>query len=84
MQITGYNNLNKRLLAKPRFVFNHFEVIRGICTKTNLITSLRAYYEGLDAAKAAGYTLFDSTPTTFVIARASEEREVYQFMKRFR
>jgi len=77
MLISGYNFLNKRLLNKPKFVFNHFEVIKDICTKTNLITSLRSYYDGLDAAKAAGYTIFDSTPTTFVIARASEEREVY-------
>jgi len=77
MSISGYNSLNKRLTTKPKFVFNHFEVIRGICTKTNLITSLRSYYESLESAKSAGYSLFDSTPTTFVIARASEEREVY-------
>lgn len=84
MMITGYNQLDKRLISKPKFIFNHFEVIRGICTKTNLITSLRTYYENNEAAKVAGYTLFDSTPTTFVIARASEEREIYQFMQRFK
>ena len=71
-------------MKKPRFLFNHFEVINGICTKTNLITSLRAYYDSCEAAKASGYNIFDSTPTTFVIARASEEREIYQFMKRYK
>ena len=26
------------------FVFNHFENIRGLCTKTGLIRSLKKYY----------------------------------------
>jgi hypothetical protein len=32
---TGYDRIDKRLLKNPRpFVFNHFEVIAGITTKT--------------------------------------------------
>jgi len=45
----GYNILNKRLIVKHTpFIFNHFEYINGICTKTNLIKSLKTYYEGLE------------------------------------
>jgi hypothetical protein len=65
----GYNQINKRLVSKPLLIFNHFEVIHGICTKTNLIKSLRAYYQRNESAKACGYSLFDTTPTTFVISR---------------
>ena len=74
---SGYDKVDKRLTTNSKpFVFNHFEVIRGICTKTNLIKSLKSYYESLDAAKAAHYTLFDTTPTTFVIARATDDRDI--------
>lgn len=74
---SGYDKVDKRLTTNSTpFVFNHFEVIRGICTKTNLIKSLRSYYEGLEAAKLAHYTLFDTTPTTFVIARATDDRDI--------
>ena len=64
----GYDKIDKRLKANPSpFLFNHFEVIRGITTKTNLVKSLRTYYETNEAAKQVGYTLFDTTPTTYVI-----------------
>jgi hypothetical protein len=74
---SGYDKVDKRLTTNSTpLIFNHFEVIRGICTKTNLIKSLKSYYEGLEAAKAAHYTLFDTTPTTFVIARATDDRDI--------
>lgn len=57
---------------------------RGICTKTNLVKSLKAYYENNEAARNAGYTAFDTTPTTFVIARAQDDREIQVFMHRYR
>lgn len=65
----GYQRIDRRLKAKPDdfFLFNHFEVINGICTKTNLVRSLRNYYENNEKAKEAQYTLFDSTPTTYVM-----------------
>jgi len=74
---SGYDKVDKRLSTNSSpFIFNHFEVIRGICTKTNLIKSLKSYYEGLEAAKSAHYSLFDTTPTTFVIARATDDRDI--------
>lgn len=85
MGFQGYDKIDKRLKADPSpFIFNHFEVIRGITVKTNLIKSLRAYYEAHEPAKKEGYTLFDTTPTTYVIQRATDDREVAQFMHRFR
>jgi Tubulin-tyrosine ligase family len=81
----GYDKVDKRLTASSKpFIFNHFEVIRGICTKTNLIKSLRSYYEESPLAREAKYSLFDTTPTTFVIARATDDKEIQQFMHRFR
>lgn len=78
----GYNTINKRILARPHqpLFFNHFEVLHGICTKTQLIKSLKSYYESNELAKAANYTVFDTTPTTFVISRQTDEREAHFFM----
>ena len=65
-------------------MFNHFEVINGICTKTQLIKSLRNYYESNEEAKAANYSIFDSTPTTFVInTEAHGERDLLNFQNRY-
>ena len=53
---SGYNKVDMRLRANPSpFIFNHFEVIRGITTKTNLVKSLPAYYEGHELARQASY-----------------------------
>lgn len=76
----GYHRIDKRLAQKPQFIFNHFEVLHGICTKTNLIKSLRAYYEGNEHAKKEGYNLFDTTPTTYVISRHGEDRDIHHFL----
>jgi hypothetical protein len=74
---SGYDKVDKRLSVKSTpFIFNHFEVIRGICTKTNLIKSLQAYYSSHEQAKQNNYTLFDTTPTTFVISRGADDRDI--------
>jgi len=65
------------------FIFNHMEINRGICTKTGLVRSLKHYYENLPAAVAAGYSAFDSTPTTFVVSRMSDDSEITFLMNRF-
>ena len=75
---SGYDKLDKRIKNYPEkaFLFNHFEVIRGITTKTNLVKSLKAYYETNEAARQANYSVFDTHPTAYVIARASDDREI--------
>ena len=77
----GYQKLDKR---KKPVLWNHFENIDGICTKTKLIHSLKKYYENNDAAQKYNYTVFDSTPTTFVIAAEGSESVVHAFERRFR
>lgn len=65
-------------------LYNHFEVHRGITTKTNLVKSLKQYYESNESAVAAGYTVFDTHPTTYVVARAQDDREIANFFHRYR
>lgn len=85
MGFSGYDKVDKRLQASAKpFIFNHFEVIRGICTKTNLIKTLRSYYESIAACVKINYTLFDTTPTTFVINRATDDKEMQYLMHRYR
>ena len=82
LSFAGYHYLDK--LTKSRFILNHFEVINGICTKTQLIKSLNSYYDSNEAAKKENYSTFDSTPTTFVLARTGDDREIYWFLHRHR
>ena len=77
--------MEERLEAsKKPFMFNHLEVNRGICTKTMLIKSLTNYYDNNETAVNARYSVFDTTPTTFVIARNVDDHEINKFMHRFR
>lgn len=81
----NYDKLDLRLTegSKPIF-FNHFENTRGITTKTGLIRTLNAYYESDKNAKAAGYSLFDTTPTTFVVSNVSDDSEINLLLARYR
>ena len=64
LNFKGYDKLDERLEAIPNepFFLNHFEVTRGICTKTGLIRTLQAYYNENEAAKNSNYSVFDTTP----------------------
>jgi hypothetical protein len=64
---SGFEKISKRIKSnKHPFIFNHFEYIRCICTKTGLIRSLTKYYDENAQAKNKGYSVFDTTPTTFI------------------
>jgi hypothetical protein len=89
-----WKQLNFTFLAYDKFdtrsshdgvplIFNHMEVNRGICTKTGLVRSLKSYYANLPAAVQANYSVFDSTPTSFVVARATDDSEISPMMHRF-
>ena len=69
--------------SKP-FFLNHFESTRGITTKTGLIRTLQNYYANHEAAKEAGYTVFDTTPTTFIISKVSDEDQINLLMHRYK
>ena len=64
--------------------FNHYEQINGICTKTDLIKTLQKYYESLEAAVAANYTVFDSTPTSFIISNEKGDKGYLQYERRYK
>ena len=64
----GYEKLNKRRKNnKFPLIFNHFESIRWISTKTGLIRTLKKYYDYNKDAIDAKYTVFHTTPTTFLV-----------------
>ncbi len=65
-------------------IFNHFEVLRGICTKSGLIKSLRTYYEQHPEAIASNYSVFDSTPTSFVVSLSKGDSSLNSFVYRFK
>ena len=81
----NYDRFDNRMSNShsPPLIFNHMEVNRGICTKTGLVRSLKKYYENVPAAVAAGYTAFDSTPTTFVVSRTADDSQLSHLMNRF-
>lgn len=64
-----YDMINKRCDKEPcQLVINHFEVIRGIATKTGLIRTLKSYYKNNTLAVKENYKVFDTTPTTFLLS----------------
>jgi hypothetical protein len=69
--------------VKPLFL-NHFENTRGITTKTGLIVSLHQYYLYNDAAVRASYTVFDTTPTTFICSKVSDDDEMHLLLSRYK
>ena len=82
----SYELLDARLEVDPNkgMFFNHFENTRGIGTKTGLIRSLQHYYLTKEEAVKASYTVFDTTPTTFIISRVSDDDELNKLMTRYK
>ena len=64
-------------------ILNHMENLRTIGTKTGLVRSLKSYYKQNVQSVECGYTVFDSTPTTFIITPALEGYEYHQFVTRY-
>lgn len=83
----GYEQMNQRMRGNnPEILlFNHFEVNSGICTKSGLVRTLKKYYENQKEARASNYSIFDSTPTTFLVttSRADDNNSMTNFISRF-
>ena len=90
-----YKRIDRRLIRNIQpFVYNHFEVLKGLTTKSGLIRSLKQYYFNNELASkiasiviflgAAGYSVFDSTPTTFLIASGVEDAECQEMISRYK
>jgi len=59
------------------------ENIKGICTKTGLIKSLRIFYKTAVEPQAGHYTVHETTPTTFVVLSDCLDTEYQSFVQRF-
>ena len=70
-------SLGRELIA------NHLENHRELTTKTGLIRCLKYYYKDNVDFIENGYTVFDTTPTSFVVSSKLETLEAHQFNKRF-
>jgi hypothetical protein len=62
--------------ASPPLIYNHFEVLRGLATKTGLVDSLKKFY----ADKPID--VFEATPTSFNIHGSMCTQEWKDFRKR--
>lgn len=79
-QLTPSKN---RKWVKSGLVLNHLENHREITTKTGLLRSLKYYYKDNLTFIENNYTLFDSTPTSFVVNTRFETDQYTQFAKRY-
>ena len=76
-------NYIKKNDTSKEVVINHLENHRMITTKPGLVRSLKFYYKDNVPFVDAGYTVFDSTPTSFVVNSKLETHDSHQFVKRF-
>lgn len=70
--------------ARHHICINHFENIHSIATKTELVKTLRRYYNKEPDAVLARYNVFDSVPTSFIVLANSKEADYVSFIQRFK
>ena len=58
--------------------------MKGICTKTGLVKSLRKYYANSSEAVSCNYTAYDSIPTSFIVMANSQDSDFNAFVQRFK
>jgi len=79
----SYQLYDKQKRIDREMVINHLEGHRQITTKPGLVRSLKFYYKDTVPFVDAGYTVFDSTPTSFVVNSRVETHDRAQFARRF-
>lgn len=86
----GYAKKSFSSLAKASkardvpIVYNHIEGLKQITTKTGLIHALKEFYESNPLSAEHEYTLFDSTPTTFIIDDAELPGNYLSLLQRYK
>ncbi len=63
---------------------NHIEALKQITSKTGLVRRLTSYYESCEEAVAQKYTVFDSTPSSFIIEANVEDENYFALLQRFK
>lgn len=77
------------------FIYNHLEVLKGLVTKSGIVRSLKQFYYNNESASKikdilitrigqSGYSIFDSTPTTFLLASGVEDAEHIEMVQRYK
>ena len=61
---------------------NHFEGVPSVCRKSGLVRSLKSYYENCQKAVDCNYSIFDTTPTTFLV-NVSSKQDQLKFITRW-
>lgn len=69
--------------AKKPIVYNHFECISVLSTKTGLLKTLKEYYMFNKEAKEANYTVEDTLPSAYLINSSTVDAEFSFFKMKF-
>jgi hypothetical protein len=69
-------------LKKP-LVYNHYENISVLSTKTGLLKTLRDYYSTNKLAIESNYRVQDTLPMAYMITSNPDEYEFREFKKKF-
>jgi len=79
-----YKRIDRRIVRSAHpFVYNHFEYVRCLTTKSGLVRSLKQYYFNSNAARAANYSAFSTLPTTFLLSSGQKDAEMKDFTTRY-
>ena len=72
----GYQRMDER--SGPPLVYNHFEYLKGIGTKSGIVSVLKSYYESVTDET----NVFENHPTTYVITGSLDTQEFKDFRRR--
>lgn len=81
--VKSLQHYNENKSLERELIVNHLENHREVTTKTGLIRSLKYFYKDNVSYVEHNYTVFDSTPTSFVVNSRLESDQYNQFAKRF-
>ena len=70
-------------IRQTAIILNHIENIKGLCTKTGLLQSLRRYYKSSIEMMLANYNIHKSIPSTFIALPNCQDAEYQSFIKCF-
>jgi len=58
--------------------------MKGLTTKTGLLKSLRRYYKIAQDPATFHYSIYDTTPTSFIIVSGNQDADYQAFLQRFK
>ena len=80
----GFELFDKRNQdAKRPIIYNHYENISVLSTKTGLLKSLRDYYSLNKQAIDSNYRVHDTHPQAYIITSNPNDYEFQEFKKKF-